>query len=414
MKQFSGLDTLMASNAITSTASFEAYYKDVLSRMESQGENFEGFEWGRTQLDFTYEMLQAERQIEVMASYVDLNSPALPAGKTTKLSVLSGTIPRQKYAIVRGENDYRKELITINEMRAVAAFYNVNERTPVREYLAKTLFDTVSEIPAAHKNSMNYQIGQMKSLGAVTLTDANNPRGSIRATFTAQVPTDNFIEKKWFEKDTDGTISAVGDPVADLREKIADIRWGVNGYQNVAVEMNERWFYSKLLKHSAVQTALGYAMSGLTLRISPSNDKNAAAVTANVTDHEVLKNAFKQAIGADEVILNGTRCGVEKINTTNHNFDRTLVDAFNEDVVLIRPTGTIGVIKNVAPLRPDGSAITASLYGGRGFIEYIYDPYTRTQTWRSELTALAVPTRPNDLYYFKKLTQDKPTQNAGS
>lgn len=408
MKRFSGLDTLMASNSITSNTSFDAYYKQVLSAVENQDENFEGFEWAPQQIDFTYEMLEAEAQIEVMASYVDLNSPALPAGNSTTLTKLSGTIPRHKYTVVRGENDYRKQLILLNEIRSVANFNNTNETTAVSEYLAKALFDTVSVIPAAHKNTLNYQIGQMKSLGKLTLTDSNNPRGSLRTTFTAQVPTGNYMDKKWWEKDTTaGTVTAVGDPIGDMRDFIRELRMKVNGYQNVCVELNEKTFY-KLTKHDAVLTALGYALTGIGLRYSKSNDDNAKAVAKN-SPIEAQKEAFKRLIEADEVIYNKTVCGVEKVNTTNHNFDRSLVDAFEQDVILVRPTGLIGVIKNVVPLRSDGRAITAGLYGGRGIVEYIYNEDTRTQEWRSELTALAVPTRPRDLYYFKNLTQDKPT-----
>lgn len=412
MKRFSGLDTLMASNAITSNTSFEAYYKQVLSAVESQGENFEGFEWAPQQIDFTYEMLEAEAQIEVMASYVDLNSPALPAGNSTKLTKLTGSIPRHKYTVVRGENDYRKQLILLNEIRSVANFNNTNETTAVSEYLAKALFDTTSAIPAAHKNTLNYQIGQMKSLGKLTLTDNNNSRGSLRTTFTAQVPSGNYMDKKWWEKDTTaGTVTAMGDPIGDLRDFIRELRMKVNGYQNVCVEMNEKTFY-KLTKHDAVLTALGYALTGIGLRYSKANDDNAKAVAKGAT-LEAQKDAFKRLIEADEVIYNKTVCGVEKINTTNHNFDRSLVDAFEQDVILIRPTGLIGVIKNVVPMRPDGRAISAFMYGGRGLIEYIYNEDTRTQEWRSELTALAVPTRPRDLYYFKNLTQDKPASGVG-
>ena len=74
--------------------------------------------------------------------------------------------------------------------------------------------------------------------------------------------------------------------------------------------------------------------------------------------------------------------------------------AFGENVYLVRPSGAVGVIKNVIPLRPDGSAISATIFGGHGIIEYRYNEYTKTQDWVSELTALPVPTRPSDLYYL--------------
>ena len=401
MYRFQGLDSLMTSRGITDSKTFEAYLKAVFSKRESQDENFAGFEWDAPQIDFTYEMLQAEKQIEVMASYVDLNSPALPSGHTTKIETLKGSIPRMKYAIVRGENDYRKQLITLNEVKSVAAFRNTNESTAVSAFLAKQLFFSIDEIYASFKNSLNYQIGQMKSAAELSLTDDNNPRGSIRATFKAQVPVANHIKKQWFTKNSQGVYTEVGgsDPITDIRDFVRELRWKANGYELVTIEISERYLY-KLLSHSEVLKAIGYATTGLGLRYSKANDENAVAVAKGMS-LDAQKAALKTLLEADELITNKTVCGVEKLNKVTRKYERKAVDAFNNDVILIRPMGTIGVIKNVVPLRPDGQAIVGGVYGGRGIIEYIYNRDTREQRWQGELTALAVPTRPNDMYYFE-------------
>lgn len=401
MYRFQGLDSLMTSRGITDSKTFEAYLKAVFSKRENQDENFAGFEWDAPQINFTYEMLQAEKQIEVMASYVDLNSPALPSGHTTKIETLKGSIPRMKYAVVRGENDYRKQLITLNEVKSVAAFRNTNESTAISAFLAKQLFFSIDEIYASFKNSLNYQIGQMKSAAELSLTDDNNPRGSIRATFKAQVPVANHIKKQWFTKTSQGVYTEVGgsDPITDIRDFVRELRWKANGYELVTIEISERYLY-KLLSHSEVLKAIGYATTGLGLRYSKANDENAVAVAKGMS-LDAQKAALKTLLEADELITNKTVCGVEKLNKATRKYERKAVDAFNNDVILIRPMGTIGVIKNVVPLRPDGQAIVGGVYGGRGIIEYIYNRDTREQRWQGELTALAVPTRPNDMYYFE-------------
>lgn len=401
MYRFQGLDSLMTSRGITDSKTFEAYLKAVFSKRENQDENFAGFEWDAPQINFTYEMLQAEKQIEVMASYVDLNSPALPSGHTTKIETLKGSIPRMKYAVVRGENDYRKQLITLNEVKSVAAFRNTNESTAISAFLAKQLFFSIDEIYASFKNSLNYQIGQMKSAAELSLTDDNNPRGSIRATFKAQVPVANHIKKQWFTKTSQGVYTEVGgsDPITDIRDFVRELRWKANGYELVTIEISERYLY-KLLSHSEVLKAIGYATTGLGLRYSKANDENAIAVAKGMS-LDAQKAALKTLLEADELITNKTVCGVEKLNKATRKYERKAVDAFNNDVILIRPMGTIGVIKNVVPLRPDGQAIVGGVYGGRGIIEYIYNRDTREQRWQGELTALAVPTRPNDMYYFE-------------
>ena len=405
MYRFDGLDTLMSAKGITDSVTFEAYLKEVFSKRESQDENLTGFVFDAPQLDFTYEMLQAEKQIEVMASYVDLNSPALPSGHSTELTTLTGSIPRMKYAVVRGENDYRKQLIALNEVKSVANFSNMSETEAVSAFISKQLFFSIDEIVSAFKNSLNYQVGQMKSKGALTLTADNNPRGSIRTTFTAQIPAENTITKKWFEKDgSTGALTEVSgsDPITDIRDFIRELRWKANGYENVTVEMSERFIY-KLLTHTAVLKAIGYAATGLGLRYTKQNDENAIAVARGMA-LEAQKTAFKTIIEADELITSKTQCGVEKLNASSRKYERTYIDAFDNETILIRPSGNIGLIKNVVPLRPDGQAIVGSVYGGRGIIEYVYNRDTREQRWQGELTALAVPTRPKDMYYFNGIS----------
>lgn len=394
MYRFNGLESLMASKGINSSKIFTAYLKEVFSKRESQDENLEGFVWDTPQLDFTYEMLEAEKNVEVMASYVDLNSPAVPLRKLTKLDVLKGTIPRMKASVVRGENDYRKQLIALNEVKSIANFGNTNESTAVSAFLSKQLFHSVDDIISAFKNSLNYQVGQMKSNAALTLTDENNPYGSIRAKFTANVPEDNHFVKNWFT-DTNGTENPSSTPVDDIRNFVRELKWKVNGYSNVAVEMSEKFLY-KLLSHSDVLKAIGYALTGLGLRYTKANDDNAIAV-ARGTALEAQKEALRRVLEVDELITSKTVCVATPATTSKA---ATPMDAFNDGVVLVRPTGTIGVIKNVAPLRPDSQAIVGSIYGGRGIIEYVYNRDTREQRWMGELTALAVPIRPKDMYYF--------------
>ena len=394
MYRFNGLESLMASKGINSSKIFTAYLKEVFSKRESQDENLEGFVWDTPQLDFTYEMLEAEKNVEVMASYVDLNSPAVPYRKLTNLKVLKGTIPRMKASVVRGENDYRKQLIALNEVKSIANFGNTNESTAVSAFLSKQLFYSVDDIISAFKNSLNYQVGQMKSNAALTLTDENNPYGSIRATFTANVPEANHFVKTWFT-DTNGTESPSSTPVDDIRNFVRELKWKVNGYSNVAIEMSEKFLY-KLLSHTDVLKAIGYALTGLGLRYTKANDDNAIAV-ARGTALEAQKEALRRVLEVDELITSKTVCVATPATTSEA---ATPMDAFNDGVVLVRPTGTIGVIKNVAPLRPDSQAIVGSIYGGRGIIEYVYNRDTREQRWMGQLTALAVPIRPKDMYYF--------------
>lgn len=402
MNKYFGLNTLMASNGITSSQAFDAYYKAILSRRENQDLNIVGFErWDTPQIDFTYNQLEAEEKIKVMATVLDLNSEPIPLG-TKGFNILSGSIPRQKARWERGENDYRKELIALQNLQARGQFMNESPDRSIRNYLSELLFGGLSEIQDAHTGRLSYMVGQMKSKGAYTTTNTDNPRGIQNITFSAQVPSGNVKTLTgtacWFTnaaKTKEGTAS---DPVNDLKKIVRDAK---DKYGRVTVEVNESSFFQDM-NHSKWQIALGYAMMpALFVNSGVTADAQAAAAAYAATQgDDAIKAAFRKVIGADEVIFNKTVCGVEVWDDTNKKLVINRLPAFAENVYLVRPSGAVGVIKNVIPLRPDGSAISATIFGGHGIIEYRYNEYTKTQDWVSELTALPVPTRPSDLYYL--------------
>lgn len=400
MDKYFGLDTLMDFKGLNSNAAFEAYYYNVLSRRESEGLNLNGFEqWDVPQIDFTYEQLELENQVAAMATYVDLNSEPIPFG-VKGASVLRGSIPRQKARFIIGENDYRKQMMIMERLNSAARLTGGDANGNVKAYLTKLLFGGLSEIQDAHIGSLNYQVGQMKSAGKVALTDANNPRGIRNVEFSAYIPSTNVTTltstARWFTNDGKTTEGSASDPVNDIK---ALIRKAKEHYDDVILEVDEQSFFEDM-KHSKWQIALGYAiMPTLYAAGKDANtDASAGAVAAGASD-EAIKAAFKAIVGV-EVIFNKTVCGVEKWNNTNKQLERTKIRAFNANTYLARPAGQIGIIKNVVPLRPDNSAISAMIFNNHGIIEYRYDAKHKVQDWCSELTALAVPTRPRDMFYL--------------
>lgn len=400
MEIYNGLDTLMSVKGLTSNEAFQAYYDQVLSSRENETLNISGFEaWDVPQIDFTYEQLEIENDIKVMATYVDLNSEAIPVG--SKLgSVLRGSIPRQKARFIIGENDYRKQMMVLERINTAARLTGANASESAKAAISRILFGGLADLQDAHIGSLNYQVGQMKSAGAVTLTDANNPRGIQNVTFSAQVPTANVTTlattKRWFTdaaKTTEGTAS---NPTQDIKDLISAAK---DRYDDVILEVDEKSFLQDM-KHSKWQIALGYIIMPTLLAggKDATTDASAVAVTSASSD-EVIKNAFIKFCGVP-VMFSNTVCGVEKWNSDSKKLERTKLRAFNPDTYLARPSGALGSIKNVVPLRPDSSAISSLIFGGRGIIEYRYDSKHKTQDWGSELTVLAVPSRPKDMFYL--------------
>ena len=159
--------------------------------------------------------------------------------------------------------------------------------------------------------------------------------------------------------------------------------------------------------HPAWKKHIGYTLMP-NLLIAPGNDSNAMAVGANYlmeqTETNVLIGMFKRLTGATEVKLNEAVAGVEHYDADKKALVREKLDCFEYGTILFRPTGKIGQIIPVAAFRPDSRAITNTIFGGRGLVEYIYDEDKKVQKWRSELTCLAVPTVPRSLYYLTAVT----------
>ena len=403
--RFLGFDNIAATLGLNTAKNLQMWYNEYLEGRETMGLNIDGFEWADPQLDFTYEFLEADGRIKAMATYVAPDSEPLARGKDVTLSKLTGTIPRQKRKIVRGENDYRRELIALQEADVKARFRGDSPVDSVRNYLANNLFDTLAEIPDSHNASVTYQVGQMTSKRKLVLTADNNQGGIIGAEFSSNVPEENVTRENWYTVGADGAVTYVEgtNPIMAIKKKVRAIKRDLyNGYPMVKAKMSA-FTFDALIEHPETLRALGYALRP-ELYASAKNDADALEVGTNAfysNSHEYMVDFFKRAIDVDELVIDNTIVGVDKLNTSTKKFEQKKVGVFDDGVIMLSPTGIIGSIHNVVPLRPDGQAIVAGIFGNRGILEYRYNRETRTQTWVSELTVLAVPNAPKKLFYFE-------------
>lgn len=390
---------------LDSKSKLQTYYDTALAGRETLDLNIEGFSWAETQLDSEIEFAEIKDYIRGMATYVDNESEPLARGKQVEMTKLSTNIPTQRRKILRGKNVYKKMLLEAAKAETMGRLVGASPYQSVKEYLLNNLFDTLKEIPDSHNASLSYQVGQMKSARKLSLTPDNNQGGLVGIEFSAQVPDANVKKEVWYTKDADGNVTYVeeADPILTLKKHIREIKLDrYHGYKNVTVEMNANTFFT-LVEHPAILRKLGYSLRP-ELQIVPKNDANALAVGTDKflsEDDEYIKQWFRKAIGADALLISTTIVGAEKLNSVSKKFETEKVDVFEDGVVLVRPSGIIGSIFPVMVVRPDTSAIYADIFGGRGIIEYMYDPHTREQKWVSEISFLAVPTMPSKMYYYE-------------
>lgn len=398
---------VMKALGISSQKKFEAWYEKYLQGRENMNFNMDGFTWDDAQIDFDYEFAEVTDSVTAMATYLDIYSQAVARGREIPMRTIAGYIPRQKRYDTRDENDFRKAAIQAERLAGAADLRGESPYNDIKDYFSKNLLEFAGDFPASHAQSITYQVGQMKSNFGLELTDLNNPNGIVGVSFKANVPDANTILGEYYTVDEDGNVTydETKDPIKDYNKFLDKLLF--NGtYGPVEVEADE-WSFLTFMGHPVIVKAIGYLeVKGLFISSTSKADADARASEAGAhilsvdgNDTTVMIGFFKRLFKKiSNVKLHNEMVAVAQFNETTKKFDYPLLKAFNEHVMLFRPTGNIGTIKNVTPMRPDSSYMYSWMFERRGIMDYWYDPRTKTQHWESELTALAVPNRPKKLH----------------
>lgn len=416
-----GIDDIATKLNINSRSRLQTYYEAVLKPLETLDLETEGFTNAPIQLDSEAEFAEAKKYLRGMATYVDNESPVLPRGGKAELATWKTAIPTQRRVVKRDKTDYKRMLLAAEKEAVNGMLIGKDVNQSVWEYIHNNLYEALRVIPDSHVASKNYQCGQMLSKRMLSLTAENNPGGVTGIDFEARVPDANIVTEKWFTIGADGKVTYESgvDPILTLKKKIRSIKLDpYKGYKNVRVEMNARTFFT-LIEHPVILQRIGWSLIGRQYEFmeGKATDKNKAqaagmeALLSNEDQYAI--NWFKAAVGADEIKIHSAVVGVEKLNSVNKLFDTKEVYTFDEGVVLIRPTGNVGIIQPVMVVRPDKQAVYADIMDGWGIIEYFYNPRTRTQEWISEVSYLAMLNRPRDMYYYNvQEVEPQPTYTA--
>lgn len=337
------------------------------------------------QMDFTYQQIQKELSMNVMASYVDIDSDAIPLG-TEGFTLSTGTIPRMKMVEYVNEDKLRKRMIADQMLAGVAG-------DPAGNAARDALFITLDNLIGAHTNSLTYQRHQMVSNASLTLTDTNNPRGICDVTFSAGVPTKNVTTlsgtKRWWTNTSYTIEGTAADPIGNMKSMVEAAK--KKGVRAVHFEIEEQ-YADKIMNHSKVISAIAINQYYL----AASADMATAAVAQLALD--VKLNILGRIVGAPIRVIDSIS-SVEKYDKTTKKLEHTQMKSFNDNVVVLVPDGNIGTVKTVIPLQFSGG-IYGYMYGGRLMINVDYDYAKKVQAFRTEMTSLCVPTVPQYMWYL--------------
>lgn len=362
-------------------AKLQDFVDEVLAKYN--GLEIDGFTFNNDLLnDFTYEQVQRELRMEVMASYVDLDSPAIPVGSEGE-TLATGKIPRMKAVEYYNEDKLRK-LKQLEDRKSVS-------RDALIQTAGVNLADIFLKLVGRHTNSLKYQRHQVVSAGKFTLTDANNPNGIKNITFANHVPTANKTilsgAKKWWTNTKKEAEGASCDPIADMKAIVKNAKLkGVRGH----FEVNDN-FLDDILGLSKVIAAIA-------VKMYPTTDATQAAASVALMGRDDMKAQLEKIIDApikpwDSLV------SVEKFNKTTGKLERPVFDAFESNVLVFVPDGSLGEILTVEPILLEGGEY-AYYYGGKLAITIGKDFVKKCQSYNSEMTSLVVPDKPQYMWYL--------------
>ncbi len=374
---------LLSRAGISGAKQLQGFIDNVV--MEKYNElSIDGFAFApEMQLEFTYEQIQKELGLNPMAAYVDLDSDTVPDGKQGA-TIHRGTIPRMKKVEFYNEDKYRKMLITeqrfgANSDRAMSA-------------AVRDLFVTTDNLIGGHVNSLSYQRHQLVSTGKFTITQENNPNGSLHGvTFASHVPKANVKKldasggNAWWNYM--GAEGSYADPIKDMVEMYDTARRaGVRGH----FEVNYN-FLTRILNHTKVLASIG-------INLLPAADSAAQSAYAGTLSRNRKKEVLAELVGAP-IVEREHLVATQVYNKTTKAMENKVVDAFEEGVVVFVPDGNIGEIITVEPIAIAGGTY-ANFLGGRGLLTVGLDAVKKCQSFNTEMTSLLVPSMPQHMWYL--------------
>jgi len=344
-----------------------------------------GFEWDNDLLpDFTYSQVQRELNIDVMASYVDLDSDPIPVA-TEGDTLSTGRIPRMKAVEYYNEDKLRK------------LYQRENRRDVTRQDIIDAAGIGVGEIFAKlvsrHSNSISYQRDQVVSAGKFVITNTNNPNGIQNVTFANHIPAANIntistSSKKWWTNSAHSSEGSDADPIKDLKDLV---KKGTDRHFVGHIEINKS-FFDEVINHSKVKSAIAAALF-------PLGDSTQTAAAVAVMGR-AAKQAALEAILDCKIVLRDGQARVEKWDSSTAKLAYQQFESFEKNVVVFVPDGNIGRILTVEPILLTGGEY-AFAFDGKLAITIDKDYKRKCMSYNSEMTSLVVPETPQLMFYLK-------------
>lgn len=368
----------------------------------------DGFEFDPVTIGYTWAQMLSKVGAQVLPTYVDPESEGYekPLGQ---MQGNTGNIPTQKlfYSVNR--------VILREKMQLVQKYGTAVMDDEMREVMFGLLDEGTDGLIQSFWNALNHQRHQIVSKGEFTIDGTNNPRGYKGVTISFNMPGVNkeilVGEKQWWKDADHTTEGSQSDPLGYMADRIKWIR-RVSHYNGpIKLELS-RDMWDDLLKHSKVTSVL----ANWVYRNIASD--SVRADVARFADEDLLKDAIRRIIKADEVAIQETYAFVSKPGTDANGLPDLVeerIDNFDPQNIAFIPTGKLGGIQGVQPLSMGYDADkVAYAMGNRLLIEQEDIPRTHSINVNGEMAQLCVPNAILHMYISTVAPKTNPSSSSSA
>lgn len=379
---------------------FSVFLTDTISPMKTNVRDTKDFVQTplKKSYEMTYEAIQKDSRVGLMANHVSRDGRSTPIS-SKGFKALQGAIPSIAANRVIGKEDYLTYMKTIDSL--VSSGVSLNEAA--RRVLVSILAYDEKE-PAMlleHANRVTYMRDQAVSTGGYVINEANNNGNITSVELSFGVPDANKTQlattKRWWTDAERTTEGADADPIKDIDNMLNKIIKKGKNKASYEIEVSYATLHD-LARHSKVRYAIGLASNPL---MAEKGDQSVIALTMGMGDDKLIE-ALSARLGISFSVRSNV-VGIEKLNKKTGQLEDVEINAFEDNVLVLRPKGNIGEIHSTRPLgvgNNTSEAYTAPALGGKVLITYTQDVRNRTQTWDSEEITLPVLTAGSSMYYL--------------
>lgn len=347
------------------------------------------FKLGNPRVGFSYKQIKSAKRLIPKATVISYEG-GKPLRAVGSAEIQTGSMPAIGHAALFNEKSIEETLQIVNNMNGEANY----------DEILSALTITLSDLLVGLEKERMWMALQMESnFGKFTTSPKDNPDGLQSEEYDMNIPAEHikkaggygFGSKKKAWYNADGTPNADADPIGDL---VAMKKQAKKEKRAVGVTRMSDNTWVGLCEHPS--TIKRVALKNTNGQIPAEN------INTYQVDEDMVK-AYLKGLKIPTIEVVEEYVTVEYYNEDKRKIESDTFLAFSDNVVVMRPAGTIGTFQFSLPTKAFGTSANPvyTTNGNRDSVTQLIDTENKYYKYIVESKCLPVIELPDDIFYLK-------------